>query len=40
MHALGFMHEHQRPDKDQYITIKWDNLKTGQERNSEKEFDP
>ncbi|RWR99041.1 hypothetical protein B4U79_00792, partial [Dinothrombium tinctorium] len=40
MHALGFMHEHQRPDRDQYITINWDNLKTGQEKNFEKEFDP
>ena len=29
MHALGFFHEHQRPDRDAYVKVNWDNIVDG-----------
>jgi len=31
-HAIGFMHEHQRPDRDQYITMNYGNVIKGYEQ--------
>ncbi|XP_029565658.1 astacin-like metalloprotease toxin 5 isoform X1 [Salmo trutta] len=33
MHALGLHHEHTRPDRDQFVTIQWDNVVSGKEDN-------
>lgn len=29
-HALGFHHEHQREDRDQYIRVNWQNIQEGE----------
>ncbi|XP_038069084.1 high choriolytic enzyme 1-like isoform X2 [Patiria miniata] len=36
MHALGFGHEHNRPDRDEFVTIHWDNIKSGERHNFQK----
>ncbi len=33
MHALGILHEQSRPDRDQYVTIHFDNIQDGTESN-------
>ncbi|GIY85433.1 zinc metalloproteinase nas-13 [Caerostris darwini] len=36
MHLLGFVHEQNRPDRDQYVMINWDNIQEGKENNFRK----
>ncbi|KAL9969803.1 hypothetical protein ACROYT_G022064 [Oculina patagonica] len=36
MHALGFFHEHTRPDRDKYIKIDWKNIEQEHARNFQK----
>jgi len=36
-HALGFLHEHQRPDRNSYITVNEDNIMSGYGSDFEKE---
>ncbi|EDO49312.1 predicted protein, partial [Nematostella vectensis] len=36
-HSLGYFHEHSRPDRDDYIQVKWSNIMPGYQKNFVKE---
>jgi len=31
-HAVGFFQEHTRPDRDEYVTVHWNNIMSGEYR--------
>ncbi|XP_055344966.1 astacin-like metalloprotease toxin 2 [Paramacrobiotus metropolitanus] len=39
LHVLGFLHEHTRPDRDNYVNINWENIPEGFEHNYRKRGD-
>ncbi|MBS1665436.1 MAG: hypothetical protein JST68_30620 [Bacteroidetes bacterium] len=39
MHTLGFFHEQARPDRDNYISIQWDNIPSGNSKDFQMEDD-
>lgn len=38
-HALGFWHEQSRPDRDDHVTVLWENILEGYEHNFYKRSD-
>ena len=39
LHTLGFVHEHTRPDRDDFISVNTDNIEAGKEKNFEKRLE-
>lgn len=39
VHVMGFWHEHQRPDRDKYVKILWENIEKGKKHNFDKKED-
>ncbi|CAH2093761.1 unnamed protein product [Euphydryas editha] len=37
LHAIGFMHEQSRPERDDFVKVKYENIKSGSENNFRKE---
>ena len=35
LHALGFYHEHQRPDRDNFLKVDWSSVKSGTRKSVE-----
>ena len=38
MHALGFYHEHQRPDRDNFLKVDWSSVKSGTRKSVERQI--
>ncbi|CAH3142076.1 unnamed protein product, partial [Porites lobata] len=36
-HVIGYLHEHTRPDRDRYVTVKWENIKKGRGRDFQRQ---
>ena len=39
LHALGFLHMHSAAERDDFVTIMWDNIREGRDKNFNKRKD-